>query len=163
MALLYYFDHQGILLWGIFACILHEGGHYVAIRSCGGEVSSLSLTLVGAEMSLQGDLSYGQEIWVALSGPLLNLVTAWLTCGRYPLFAGLNLALGLVNLLPVGPLDGGRILWAVMGLLCPYHWTILSGCDILFSGVLLVLGVLLFLEGGSITLFLLALWLIQRL
>ena len=44
----------------------------------------------------------------ALAGPLVNLVCGALFCMRSPAFAAYSLMLGIYNLLPVWPLDGGR-------------------------------------------------------
>ena len=68
----------------------------------------------GARMELEGLLSYGREMAVAVGGPLASFLgAAWaypLPCGGAGIFFWANLALGVVNLLPVGTLDGGRIL-----------------------------------------------------
>ena len=51
-------------------------------------------------------------------GPAANLAAAWLCCRAEggALFAGLNLALGCFNLLPVGRLDGGRALHCLLSM-----------------------------------------------
>ena len=49
-----------------------------------------------------------QELLAALAGPLVNLVCGALFCMRSPAFAAYSLMLGIYNLLPVWPLDGGR-------------------------------------------------------
>jgi Zn-dependent protease len=97
---------------------LHELGHLTAAWGCGAEVKGLRLDLFGARMELGGLLSYGQEFFVAAGGPFVSLLCAAvayplsLRCGgvRWGEFAGVSLLLGLVNLLPVGTLDGGRML-----------------------------------------------------
>ncbi len=101
------------------AALVHELAHWAVLRRLGGEVRSLQLGLFGARMEIAHleRLSYGGEMLVTAAGPLVNLLLApglaWL--GReaevFWLFAGAQLVLGCFNLLPVRPLDGGRLLW----------------------------------------------------
>ncbi|WP_202620961.1 site-2 protease family protein [Pseudoflavonifractor sp. 524-17] len=114
-AFLYYMDTDGLLLWVGAACVLHELGHYCALRLCGGRVTLLRLTCVGAEMRLAHGGPQGRwaRMAVALAGPGVNLLLAFgaVQAGEKAyLFAGLNLGLALFNLLPVSGLDGGRAL-----------------------------------------------------
>jgi len=122
-ALLWYLDDQGIFLWALGACALHEAGHIWAVRALGGQVRRLRLTAAGAELCL-GPLSNGGLLLAALAGPAANLLAtlAGARLGRYLgpgayLFAGLDLGLCLFNLLPVTCLDGGRALRALAALL----------------------------------------------
>ena len=91
----------------LLAAILHELGHYWVLR----------ITALGAEMQVAGRLSYGGELLAAAAGPAVNLALALLLGygGRLwsplYLFAGAQLVLGVFNLLPVLPLDGGSLLW----------------------------------------------------
>lgn len=113
------------------AVLLHEGGHILMAAVCGVGLSGLRLDLYGARLGLSGLISYRQELWVALGGPLANLLTVllllplWRSVGC-PVYEGgvlphgatgflsilLPASAGLcaVNLLPVATLDGGRIL-----------------------------------------------------
>ena len=109
-----------LLLWALLgAAIVHECGHYALLRRFGARVSCLRLTVFGAEMQVEdvARLSYGREMLAVLAGPLTNLLLALAlgAVGRWwdgaYLFAGTNLVLGIFNLLPARPLDGGRLLW----------------------------------------------------
>ena len=101
------------------AAALHEAGHWAVLRCCGGRVRRLRITPFGAELEIADTtrLSYGAEMAVTLAGPAVNLVLAaalGALGGRWPaayVFAGTQLVLGLFNLLPARPLDGGRFLW----------------------------------------------------
>ncbi len=103
------------------AAVLHEWGHWATLRHFGGRVTRLFISPFGAEMTVADTacLSYGAELLVTLAGPAVNLLLAVALAfvGRYwemaYLFAGAQLVLGLFNLIPAGPLDGGRALWLV--------------------------------------------------
>ena len=109
-ALFWLDEGVGLLPWGLLACIVHELGHIAAALVCGGRVERLSLTMVGAELSFsyRTPLSYGRDSLVALAGPGANLLLGGLFFwqGRH-LPAVLTLGLGVFNLLPILPLDGG--------------------------------------------------------
>lgn len=119
----------------MLACCFHELGHLLSIRLLSGDIKLIRLTAVGAEMVLCRPMGYGQEMVAALAGPGVNLLLAVLCC-RWSwgtLFAGLNLALGCFNLLPVGRLDGGRFLHGLLAVFCGLNvaeqiGALLDGC-----------------------------------
>lgn len=162
-AWLNYLDRYALVPLAMLACALHELGHYAAAKRLGCGVRKIRLTAVGAEMKLSGQLGYGGEIAVAAAGPCVNILLSFIFC-RWEwgcVFAGLNLALGCFNLLPIGRLDGGRIVYCVLAvLLGPDLACAAEGClDIFWVTLLLAAGVILCGAAGNITLLLVALWL----
>ena len=164
-AALFYVDTSNVLLWAGLACALHEAGHWVAVRLFGGRILALRLTAVGGELVLdrRAPLTMGGELLSILAGPGANLTAALLAArlGREELaflFAGLNLALGFFNLLPIWPLDGGRILELALS---GTRWEPLAKvCSALGAALLLLAGgAALFQSGRQFTLLLLAVWL----
>jgi stage IV sporulation protein FB len=121
LAALLLFDAEGVLAAVMLAAALHEGGHFAALRAFGAPVRSFGVDIFGADIRLEPweRLTYGQEIAAAAAGPAANLAIALLSswAGAY-FFAGVNLALGLFNLLPLRPLDGGRIAYLSLSALC---------------------------------------------
>lgn len=114
-------DHDGIFALCFAAAVLHELGHLAAVYACGGRVQTITLGADGGCIR-HGRLTNAGERITALAGPAVNLAVtlacavlpaAWAT-ERLVLFTGANLALGLYNLLPVRPLDGGRF-WESLG------------------------------------------------
>ena len=100
------------------AAVCHELGHWLVLRRVGGRIQRLHITVFGAEMQVDDRrISYGGELLTAAAGPVINLLLAAAMglLGRWweplYLFAGAQLVLGCFNLLPVRPLDGGRLLW----------------------------------------------------
>ncbi len=166
IAWLNYLDRQGIVPLALLACVLHELGHYAAIRALGGAVRRLRLTAVGAELELSGPLSCTRECLAALAGPGVNLLLALLACRQAggALFAGLNLALACLNLLPVRGLDGGRALRCALTVLVSGDAAERAGegLDLLLTVSALALGVWLAGECGNVTLLLTAAWLLSR-
>lgn len=112
---IYLLDKDGVYVLCLAAAALHELGHLAAIRACSGRIVCITLSLDGGTIRHAGLSSRGEAV-TALAGPAVNLGIA-LACAFLPvewatehlvLFTGANVALGLYNLLPVRPLDGGR-------------------------------------------------------
>lgn len=165
-AALIYLDGQGLVLRAALACTLHELGHWAAIVALGGRVRSLRLTAVGAEMELdlRRPLSYTREGLAALAGPAVNLLLAWFAAEQgWYLFAGLNLSFGLLNLLPIHPLDGGRALSCILAARWPRGADAVTGAlSVSLAGALLGLGWAAWRGWGNLTLLCTAAWLLAR-
>ena len=100
-------DRSGSVLPILYAMGVHELAHVVMMLACGGRVRRLTLRFADLRIDAAG-LGYRQELLAALAGPLVNLICGALFCMRSPAFAAYSLMLGIYNLLPVWPLDGGR-------------------------------------------------------
>ena len=158
ISFLFYLDQGvGIFLPGLLACILHELGHIVAIHMLGGRVKGIQLTVAGAELMLDTavPLSYFREAVAAIAGPLTSFLVAWVAAEmhRY-LIAGLSLAAGLFNILPVWPLDGGRVF---LSILYRFYGTeqaekVMQFMSLGLIGMLSGLGIQIFLRFGNPTL-----------
>ena len=165
-AILLYLDQQvGLLAWAVLASVCHELGHIGAARLFGGRVGRLTLSATGAELTFRypAALSYGAERVVALAGPLANLVIAGgaMLCDGYRLVLT-SLAIGLFNLVPILPLDGGCFLHS---LLCEWRNVstadaVLAACAGVFIGVLAGVGLIAALHYANMVLLLLSGWLL---
>ena len=149
-----------ILLGALLAAAaLHEWGHMAALRHFGGKISHLTVSPFGAEMTIADTarLSYGAEILVTLAGPAVNILLAvvlGLLGDRWEsayVFAGAQLVLGLFNLIPIRPLDGGRLLWLTVAWLTePFSADrIASASGVIFAVVLFALGAMVFYRTGN--------------
>jgi Zn-dependent protease len=116
----------------VFACVLlHEFGHALVARRFGIETRRITLLPIGGVAELERTPEDPRaELWIAAAGPAVNFaiagvlgVVGWglgIFAGSGLLslvFSGLlwaNLMLGLFNLVPAFPMDGGRVFraWA---------------------------------------------------
>ncbi|MCD8001664.1 MAG: M50 family metallopeptidase [Oscillospiraceae bacterium] len=117
-ALLYFFDPSGLVAALLPAALAHELGHAAALSLGGARLRRLRMGVFGLELDYAGYLSDGWLLFSAAAGPGAGLIYAAVLravgtgdfCTRS---AAVSLGLSLFNLLPVLPLDGGRMLAAL--------------------------------------------------
>lgn len=111
-----------------FTCIvLHELGHSVVARYFGIPVRSITLFMLGGVAQITREAKRpGPELLMALAGPAVSILLGgvfmvlWLVSGQGTTAASMmwewlwimNLGLGIFNLVPAFPMDGGRVLRA---------------------------------------------------
>ena len=118
-ALLYFFDALGLAAVAVPAIVLHETGHFAALCFCGCSVTRLRLGFFGMEMDYAGAPDDRQMLLCAAAGPLAGLLFglagAALPSRYFQMSARFSLLLSGFNLLPILPLDGGRITAVLAG------------------------------------------------
>ncbi|WP_010270842.1 M50 family metallopeptidase [Paenibacillus senegalensis] len=123
-----------ITLFGIV--LIHEMGHVYAAKTFGWRVTEVRLLPIGgvAVVEEAGNVPVYQEIWVTLAGPLQNawmvllsllmLAVGWGEEEWWNYFLQANLLVGAFNLLPILPLDGGKLLQSFLSCGVSYHRTL---------------------------------------
>jgi Zn-dependent protease/CBS domain-containing protein len=162
---------------GLFVgIVLHELGHSLVARGFGYPIESITLWLFGGIAHLEElPEDWKEELAIALAGPAVSVALGaviyvpFATLGadshavRFVLgyLAVLNVALAVFNMLPAFPMDGGRVLRAVLGLWYPYAratqlaaevgklFAILFGLVGLFGGNIILIGVAFFVYIGA--------------
>jgi Zn-dependent protease len=144
VAFLYWRQGQSVLsavvgvtfILTVFLCVvLHEFGHALTARRYGIKTRDIILLPIGGVARLESLPTQPlQELWVALAGPAVNIVIAaglyvWLaiTASLEPLqtmtlttgpflerIMAVNIFLVAFNMIPAFPMDGGRVLRAVL-------------------------------------------------
>lgn len=152
MAALWCADKSGVLPIFLLAAAVHECGHLFVIRLSGGTVHALCLTAYGAVLRCSLPPSPFSRTAICLAGPAASFALTALAnpLGAYRL-AGASALLGLFNLLPVPPLDGGM---ALQHLADGRFTRLLNGIAGVSVLVLLAGGVLLWKSGFGGWLFL---------
>lgn len=105
------------LLAAVAAAAVHEGCHYGAIRLCGGRIYAVRMG-VGKTVIETEPLEGLKGILCAGAGPAGSLALLVLA-KPFPLLALCGLVQGLYNLLPIYPMDGGRMLRCLLELAAP--------------------------------------------
>lgn len=107
--------------------LLHELGHALTAQACGVRVRSITLFGLGGMAKTYGEgKTIGQRLAITAAGPAVNIALAFLGITLHIIllklgfisadnmfligFWGANLILGIFNLVPAFPMDGGRLL-----------------------------------------------------
>ncbi len=151
----------------VFVCVLlHELAHSLVARSRGLNVGSITLFIFGGVSNLQEEpAKAGTEFYMAVVGPATSLVLAIVFYAVFLIFpvrtsltavtvfylAYVNLSLGIFNLIPGFPLDGGRVLRSIIWGVTKNLRTatnIAAGVGQLFGWAMIGYGVFLAINGN---------------
>ncbi len=131
------------LVLALFLCVvLHELGHSLVALRYSIPVANITLYPIGGVAQIEKRPTAGQELWIALAGPAVNVVIAALLWGVLSAQGALlpanvvsiggggwrgfvevvmwiNVSLVLFNMIPAFPMDGGRVFRAILALNMP--------------------------------------------
>ncbi len=128
------------LIPALFLCVvLHELGHALTGRRFGIRTRDITLYPIGGVAMLTDRPKPAHEFWIALAGPAVNVVIAivlgsvffamndrlpslMFSVEKFSFLEGLfaaNMMLVIFNMIPAFPMDGGRVLRALLGMRMP--------------------------------------------
>ena len=104
-------------LGALMAAAVHELSHLAAVILTGGKLLRMEISALGAKIETTA-MGRPQELLCAAAGPMGSLLFAF-AAADFPEGALCAVIQGLYNLLPIFPLDGGRIIRLVLpGTVC---------------------------------------------
>jgi Zn-dependent protease len=139
-----------VALFGIV--LLHEFGHSLACRSVGGRADQIVLWPLGGVAYVNAPARPGATLWSIAAGPLVNVAlvpvlsafwiltsTSGAATSDFAVFArslnAINAVLLLFNILPIYPLDGGKMLQAFLWFFVGRARSLMATAIIGFVGV----------------------------
>ena len=161
-------DESGVGAIALLCCILHEAGHIICLMILGEKPKKIDFSFYGIKLErnpMQSQSTVG-EIMIFVSGPAVNFVFSaflFLLSNAFEslrIAAVISLCIGVFNLIPCKPFDGGNIIHTI---LCRFarHQTADNICfaiSMLTVIPMIVAGVFLIKNNGNITLLSLAVY-----
>ena len=118
VAISFFLDFHKEFFLAFLTILFHELGHLISIKTSKIEISFIKIEPFGITIRLKNFFIKNpkEEFMVAVSGPLANFILS-LICyllfkDKASFFILSNISMGVFNLLPAYPLDGGRMLMA---------------------------------------------------
>lgn len=144
--------------------ILHEIGHIVSGIILGLKINKMEVNIAGISLEFK---NYGKErkinnIIIDLAGPVVNLISAIIgIIVKSEIIVYANTMLFIINMLPIYPLDGGRVLKNIMLYKNSYKQTIKT-IETISKYTLIILSIfasILILSFKNISIFILIIYL----
>ena len=122
---------------------IHELGHALVGISMGYQLDKITFYPYGGitTFNLPLNIPIKKELFILLAGPLMQIVGYLVLKNIYPFIQMYHYTLLIFNLLPIYPLDGGKI----MHLFCAYFWNYLKSITISFwFSFIVLIGLLIY-------------------
>ncbi len=154
-------DSTYYLLLITLTIFLHEWGHILVYSRNGVIIDQIRLQPFGVSITPHNEnrIPHRVQLICAIAGPCVNLICAGL-CYVLSFFVALpewltvfyisSLFLGLFNLLPIVPLDGGRVLGVLISRIWDEYISqlICAVCGFVFGVSMLILGTFILIDSG---------------
>ena len=159
ITLIFVMDKSYTAIIGLISAFIHEIGHLIAIYLTKGKIKQVTFGLINVDIVKEDytlNSNIKNELLIFSSGPLINFIIALIfgflnttnNSELYKLISYQNIFLGIVNLLPINSLDGGKILESILSRKLEYNLSerILSITSFIFLVPLCTLGILVLIK-----------------
>lgn len=115
-------DESGVGAIALLCCIIHEAGHIICLLILGEKPKKIELSFYGIKLERFPMAGHGAagDILVYVSGPAANFMLSamfFLLSNAFEslrIAAIISLCIGVFNLIPCKPLDGGNVLYVLL-------------------------------------------------
>lgn len=114
----FFFGFFDMLAMAFLTALCHELSHLLAALLLKEKCISAAVMPYGAKLLIKPSSSLKNELLITAAGPLFNALV--LIIFKSGPFYEMNLSMLSVNLLPILPLDGGRMLYLILSLKNPF-------------------------------------------
>ena len=162
-------DKTGLIIPTLFAVLIHETGHLLAMWAADCAPKEIRLIPASVQIVESFPKTNAAQVGIIICGPLCNAAVGAALFLNYRLgvdislkFALLNIILAVFNLLPVSGLDGGRLIEMIIAKKKELYTAerTVKLLTIIFSAVIVLFGIGLLLNGrANISVFIVALYL----
>ena len=112
IAYMYALENLNLFLISYAFIILHETSHVMMANLLKVKVFEVEMLPIGMNAKYERNISIIKELLISLAGPIASLL--FYQFFKSPLLKSINLFIALLNLIPLKPFDGGRIVSAVL-------------------------------------------------
>lgn len=119
-----YFGWYNDIFYYVVVLYLHEYAHYFVLKKLGYDAEQMIFSVYGSSLQTNNHYKVRDEILIALAGPIFNIILIictialwWVIPSIYfftKTFVICNVVVLIFNILPIYPLDGGRVLLSAL-------------------------------------------------
>jgi len=163
LALLYnlYISKKSIFFIAYLFIIMHELSHMIVALLLNVDIQEITLLPFGATARYIGKINPLKEFLIAIAGPFATLIFAFFY--HHDTYFKVNILILLFNLIPIYPLDGGRILKVILIFIFKNKWgnRIHEYCNKLILFLFIIFAIYLLIKYKNISFLVISLYVLK--